>query len=237
LQTRRGIVYLTAEEMAEFDRAAIEDFGIDEAALMENAGLATASLAKDILGGAVGGKRIDFLVGKGNNGGDGLVAARHLHNWGARTTLVAAVESASLRGLPAKQLAILEKMGVHPSGPDTRLDGSDLLIDALFGYNLKGNPREPMAGMIRRGNSSKVPILAVDIPSGLDATTGEPGDPCIVADDTLTLGLPKVGFLAPRAKSHLGNLYLADISFPGRLYASHSQKLGLFNAGPLVRIW
>jgi hydroxyethylthiazole kinase-like uncharacterized protein yjeF len=237
LKTRRGMVYVTVEEMAEFDRAAIEDFGIDEVVLMENAGLATASLARELLGGTVAGRKIAFLIGKGNNGGDGLVAARHLHNWGARTELLIAGERADLRDLPAKQLAILERMGVRPSGPDARLGGADLIVDALLGYNLKGNPREPLAAMIRRANSPKVPILAVDIPSGLDATTGEPGDPCIVADETLTLGLPKVGFLAPRAKGFVGSLYLADISFPRRLYADYSQKPGLFSDGPLVKIW
>ena len=231
------MVYLTAGEMAEFDRAAIEDFGIDEVVLMENAGLATANLAGQVLGGDVAGKRVTFLVGKGNNGGDGLVAARHLHNRGATTKLVLAGGTSDLRELPAKQLAILEKMGVHPSGPGPRLVGADLLVDALLGYNLRGNPREPLAEVIRRANSSRVPILAVDIPSGLDATTGEPGDPCMVAEETLTLGLPKAGFLSPRARIHVGSLYLADISFPDRLYASNSQKPGLFSRGPLVRIW
>ena len=237
MQTKEGLAYLTAEEMAEFDRAAIEDFRIDEPLLMENAGAAVARVARMMLDGRVDGRKISCLVGKGNNGGDGLVAARHLHNWGANVNLALGGEPSELKDLPAKQLSILEKMGVGSSGPETRVSDSDLVIDALFGYNLKGNPREPAAEMIRRANSSKVRILAVDIPSGLDASTGAPGDPCVVAAVTVTLGLPKAGFLGPEARRYLGGLYVADISFPTSLYRKYSQDRRLFSEDSLFRVW
>jgi hydroxyethylthiazole kinase-like uncharacterized protein yjeF len=232
-----GFVYLTAEEMAEADRAAIEDYGIDVLALMENAGLDAANLAREMLGGTVEGKSVCILAGRGNNGGDGLVAARHLHNWGAAVQVVLAGDRAELRDVPAKQAAIVDRMGIPITSPDEDLRRFQLLVDALLGYGSKGKPREPVAGVIRRANASRVPILAVDIPSGMDATTGETSDPCIEAKATVTFGLPKTGFLNPAAREHVGELYLADVSLPKRIYIAHSQPLGTFDKGALVRIW
>lgn len=232
-----GLVYLTAEEMAEADRMAIEDYGIEVIALMENAGVATAQLAKKMLDGDVRGKSVCCLVGRGNNGGDGLVAARHLNNWGAGVRVILAGDRSDLRDVPAKQIAIVDKMGIPIVGPGEGLGDAHLVVDALLGYGSRGSPREPVAGLIRQGNASKVPILAVDIPSGMDATSGEPGEPTIEARATVTFGLPKTGFLNPKARRYIGELYLADISMPGRIYASYSVGTGLFAKDSLVRIW
>lgn len=237
LKLEGKLVYLTAREMAEFDRMAIEDFGIDELLLMENAGASAAAVARRMMGGTVEGRRICLLVGKGNNGGDGLVAARHLHNWGAKVALVLGEERTDLREVPAKQMRILEKMGVGSSGPGAGIPEADLLVDALLGYNAIGDPKEPLAGLIRQANSTKVRTLAVDLPSGLDATTGKPGEPCVRADSTVTLGLPKVGFLNPEARSYVGELFLADISFPDLVYRKYSQDRGIFAQGTIVKVW
>ena len=235
MRSEGGVVYLTSTEMAEFDRTAIEDFGISETILMENAGVAVAGVARQMLGGRVEGRSVSIMVGKGNNGGDGLVAGRHLRNWGGHVSVLLA-EGRPRRTEPAGQLAILDKMGVAPSGPETSLEGADLVIDALLGYNVRGDPREPLAGMIRRANSSRARVLAVDIPSGLDASTGAAGDPCVIADTTVTFGLPKTGFLSPGAGRFVGALLLADISFPASAYERYSQGAGIFRDGPLVRI-
>jgi NAD(P)H-hydrate epimerase len=232
-----GLVYLTAEEMAEADRMAIEDYGIDVIALMENAGVATAQLAKKMLGGDVRGKSVCCLVGRGNNGGDGLVAARHLNNWGAGVRVILAGEKSDLREVPAKQIAIVDRMGIPVFGPGEGLGDGHLVIDALLGYGSRGSPRGPVATLIRQGNGSRIPILAVDIPSGMDATSGEPGDPTVEARATVTFGLPKTGFLNPKARRYVGELYLADISMPGGIYASHSVGKGLFAKDAIVRIW
>ncbi len=236
MKTEGGLVYLTASEMAEIDRAAIEDYGIDVLSLMENAGAGVASLTRKMLGGEVAGRRVHCLVGKGNNGGDGLVAARRLHNWGARIMVVLGGEKTEFRDVPAKQFETVVKMGIPVRGPEADLSGADLLVDALLGYGSKGDPREPVAGLIRRANASGIPALAVDIPSGMDATTGEPGEPCVVAKATVTFGLPKTGFLNPRARRFVGELYLADISMPERVYSGISQR-GIFGSDALVRIW
>ncbi len=236
MKVEEGLAYLTAAEMAEVDRAAIEDYGIDVLSLMEDAGVAVATLARRMLGGKTAGRRILCLVGKGNNGGDGLVAARHLHNWGAQVSVALGGKRTDLHDVPAKQFATVEKMGI-PIKQEGGFEGAELLIDALLGYGSRGNPREPVAGLIRQANESGIEVLAVDIPSGLDATTGEPGEPCIVAKATVTLGLPKTGFLSPKARGVLGELYLADISLPRTVYERYSESSRIFGDEALVRVW
>ena len=222
--------------MGEADRDAIDRFGIDVLSLMENAGTAVATLARLLLEGSVVGKRVGVLVGKGNNGGDGLVAARHLCNWGADVRIMLSDREA-IGQVPSEQLTAVEKAGVPVYGPRESLAGFDLMIDSLLGYNSKGDPREPLRGMILNANTCGAPILAVDIPSGLDATAGEPNDPCVVARATLTLGFPKTGFLNPRCRQHVGQLYLGDVSLPLEVYKKHSQSATLFEKESVVRMW
>lgn len=222
--------------MAQADRIAIEEFGIDVVVLMENAGLQVGILAQKMLGGTVAGRRACVVAGKGNNGGDGLVAARHLHNWGAKVTVILGAEKGDLRDVPARQLKILEKMGVEINGPAGGFDRAELLIDALLGYGSMGNPKEPMAGLIHNINSSGIPVLAVDVPSGMDATTGEPGEPCIVANATVTFGLLKTGFLNRESVRFIGELYLADISLPEQIYQKYGQEPGKFGRTNLLKV-
>lgn len=234
-KSQGGWVYLTAEEMGDADNYAIDTLGMGVESLMENAGTKIAELARRLLGGDAAGKRVSVLVGRGNNGGDGLVAARHLHNWGADVTVLLAEERREIRDVPARQFNTVERMGVRVAGPEGDV-GGELVVDALLGYGSRGNPREPLAGLIRRANSSQVPILAVDIPSGLDATTGEPGEPCITARVTVTFGMAKTGFLNPRAKAFVGDLYVADISLPKGVYERY-HSTGAFSKESLVRVW
>jgi NAD(P)H-hydrate epimerase len=237
LKLLNGLAYVTAEEMRQIDERAITEYSIDVLSLMENAGYATALLAKKVLGGDVVGKQVCCLAGKGNNGGDGFVAARHLHDWGADITLILASKREAMSGVPVKQFAPLEKMHLPIVDYRTELTGFTLLIDALLGYNSKGNPREPVDEIITSANASRVPILAVDLPSGLDPTTGNPYEPCIKANVTITFALPKTGFLNPSARRYLGDLYLADVSIPKEIYADYSQPSGLFHREQIFRIW
>lgn len=236
MESRGGFVYLTADEMAEADRIAIEEFGINVTVLLENAGLQAGMLARKMLGGNVEGKRVFCVAGKGNNGGDGLVAARHLHNWGAKVRVVLGAEKKDVRDVPAKQLRILEKMGVEIEGPAAGFGGADLIVDSLLGYGSRGDPREPVAGLIRSINLSGIPVLAVDVPSGLDATTGQPNEPCVVANATVTFGLLKTGFLNQESRRFVGELYLADISLPEPIYRKYGQVPGRFGTDTLLKI-
>jgi NAD(P)H-hydrate epimerase len=176
------------------------------------------------------------VVGKGNNGGDALVAARHIHGWGATVKVVMGGARTELRDLPARQLGVIDRLSIAVVEPEKGFEGSELIVDGLLGYGSKGPPREPVAGLIRQINSSGVPTLAVDVPSGLDATTGRPNEPCVVAKATLTLGFPKTGFLNPGSRRFVGELYLADISMPREVYVRYSKSGPDFGKDELIRI-
>jgi NAD(P)H-hydrate epimerase len=211
---------LTTEQMKEVDRLMIQQFGIGLIQMMENAGHRLAELARRLSGGNVVGKSMIVLCGTGNNGGGGMVAARHLHNWGARVQVVLVGNSARLKEVPALQWKIIEELGLDVSVSNFK--SFDLILDALLGYGAQGDPRPPLAEWIERANAASVRILSLDSPSGLDTTTGQPGKPCVRATATLTLALPKVGLLVPQAKPYVGELYVADIGAPPELFAAPS---------------
>lgn len=211
-----AIPAITTAQMAEVDRLMIEEYSILLIQMMENAGRNLAEQARRMLGGDLTDRRIVVLCGAGNNGGGGMVAARHLHNRGARVQAKLVGEQASLKEIPAHQWRILQMLGIIAESP--ALDEAALIIDALIGYGLVGNPRGPIAKWIARVNAAQRPVLALDTPSGLDTTIGIPGTPCIRATATLTLALPKVGLLTAEATPFVGALYLADISVPPSLY-------------------
>ncbi len=177
-----------------------------------------------MLDGDIRSRRVVVLAGRGGNGGGGLVAARRLFIWGANVSVVLAQHPEDMSGVPHQQLTILERIGVPVIAAPPRLPSADalaradLVLDALIGYSLRGAPREPTASVIRTANASARPILALDVPSGLDADSGVATEPTICATATLTLALPKVGLLAPSAQAWTGQLDLADISVPPAAY-------------------
>ncbi len=187
--------------MAEFDRILMKDYHIELQMMMENAGRALAVQASRLAGGSILDKRVLVMAGKGNNGGGGLVAARHLHNWRARVEVTLASSVHELRDVPAKQLLILHSMKVPILEASAKVNANDfdLIVDALLGYNQKGNPRGRIAQLVSLANNSGKPILALDIPTGLDPDDGSPHEPCVKAAQTLTLALPKSGLLNKRA--------------------------------------
>ncbi|MHB8718665.1 MAG: NAD(P)H-hydrate epimerase [Candidatus Dormibacteria bacterium] len=209
-----GIPALTAEQMREMDRVAIAELHIDLVQMMENAGRSLAQLAIQCFHPA----RCVVLAGKGGNGGGGLVAARHLANRGVGVQVVLDSERGTLTPAAAHQLDILSRMGV---AIDDEPSPADLVVDALIGYSLQGNPRGRTADLIRWANHEATPVLSLDAPSGLDVTTGAGHDPCVAATATLTLALPKRGLF--RASSLVGDLWLADISIPPLAY----RRIGL----------
>ncbi len=229
--TDLGIPSVTTEQMREVDRLMVERYGIQIVQMMENAGRALAALGRSQLGGSVLGRNILVACGWGNNGGGGMVAARHLYNWGANVTII--LRNEELSGTPALQWDILKlfplekKIGEAAKGLLKKYRG-DLIIDALVGYGLKGAPAGWTKDVIEIINAHKIPVISLDVPSGLDATTGEVHKPCIHAAATLTLALPKTGLLNPDSKRVVGSLYLADISVPQMLY----MEMGI-DAGPI----
>lgn len=223
---------VTADQMREVDRLAVGVYGIHLLQMMEHAGQALAELARRMLDGTVRGRRVLVAVGEGNNGGGGLLAARHLANWGAQVTVLLE-DSGALVGVPEQQYRAARSAGaaaVEGQGAlkVVRSGAADLLVDALIGYGLRGAPKGWTAEIIACINESGIPVLALDVPSGLEATSGECFQPCIQAAATLTLALPKTGLLTPRGRAAAGRLYLADIGIPPALY----RHLGL-TVGPV----
>ena len=225
--------------MRKVDRLTVDVYGISLLQMMENAGRAFAELTRIHLGDLLK-RRVVVLAGPGGNGGGGMVAARRLAMWGADVSVVLAHPEGALAEAPAHQLASLRALGVplhSPSEIASQLHQADLILDALFGYSLEGSPRQPEAEMIRVANSHGLPILALDIPSGLDPDRGVPNEPTIRATRTLTLALPKAGLLRPEAATSVGELWLADISVPPSVYARLGIHPGaLFAKSDLVRI-
>jgi NAD(P)H-hydrate epimerase len=235
---------ISVEQMREVDRLMTEEYGVALLQMMENAGRGLAALARIQLGGNLAGARIVALIGPGNNGGGGLAAARHLSNAGATVTIALAGEPSLPNEVPEHQRRILERMDVLGSDHVTEasnlsalLNQADLVLDALLGYSGRGAPREPLAGFIHSANGTVAPRIALDVPSGLATDTGEPGDPTLLADATLTLAWPKAGVLATTARPFVGDLYLADISVPEVVYHAIGARRGdVFAAGPIVRL-
>lgn len=228
---------LTTAQMVEVDRLMIEEWYISLALMMENAGRSLAEITRRFFGETVHGKRVIVLSGTGNNGGGGLVAARHLHNWGAQVDVVIVGSIDRLKDASAHQRKIMEKMGLLSSNP--QLVTADVIIDALIGYGLRGSPRSPIADWISKANSSQKPIISLDNPSGLDATSGVPSESCIQATITLTLALPKAGLFRTAGRPYVGELYLADIGVPPEVYAAPSLGLGVispFGANSIVKL-
>jgi ADP-dependent NAD(P)H-hydrate dehydratase / NAD(P)H-hydrate epimerase len=210
---------VTAEEMRKLDRHVIDVIGIPAAVLMENAGSAIAREVQEFsqthgMDKANRPPRWVILVGKGNNGGDGLVAARHLMESGVDVTLIFAQSPEQLTGDAARQQEFAWRLGipatVYGSSPvDWRpFDG---IVDALLGTGTKGAPRGPYAELIREANASGLPIISVDIPSGLDADTGVPHDPCIQAARTVALAFLKRGLVQTGGLDKAGEVVVRPI--------------------------
>lgn len=227
---------LTAEQMRRIDRLTAERAGVASLTLMENAGRQTADFLLDQFGPALGSQpgdsqraRITFLCGKGNNGGDGLVAARYLREKGysPRLWLLAAAEDlkgdartnhdAYLRaGGTVKTVHTVEEW----AGERTSALDSDILVDALLGTGLTGPVEGLLAQVIADVNAhrSRYKVLAVDIPSGLPSDSGEPAGASVLADATITFTAPKRGQVFPPNCTRVGTLAVAPIGTPEKIY-------------------
>lgn len=218
------IKLLTAAEMREIDRATSEVYGLPSIVLMEHAGKAVATAARELL--STDSRHVCVVCGKGNNGGDGLVAARWLLRWGYVPEVFLLCPREELEGDARIHLQFCLKSGVKlevltEEQDFVLLTGSlrrcSLVIDALLGTGLQGAPRQPLANAIRQLNNAKRPILSIDVPSGLNADTGEVYDPHVVAQRTVTFGAWKRGLALNPGASRAGKVELVDIGLPEAL--------------------
>lgn len=208
---------LTRRQARLVDRICTEEYGIPGIVLMENAARALADAAREMLA-ELNGRRVLIVCGGGNNGGDGYAVARHLHNAGYAITLAAARPIQQLAGDAAINARIAQKMRlvIEPASPRlVQTAPADLIIDALLGTGLEKAPSEAAVALIHAMNDRPEPILAVDVPSGLDCDTGKPfGSPhdCVRATRTLTMVADKAGFSA--AREFTGAVSIGDIGAP-----------------------
>ncbi|MBI2187061.1 MAG: NAD(P)H-hydrate epimerase [Acidobacteria bacterium] len=200
--------------MREIDRIAVEETGPNLFQMMENAGRNLALQAIEVLGPDWRERHVLVLAGAGGNGGGGICAARHLANRGAAVTLVLAAPLPA-GGVPAFQYHVYTGTpGRQIDAAAVREERPDLLIDALMGYGLTTAPQGIAADLITWANGTGAPILSLDVPSGVDATTGDIPGVVIRPRWTMTLALPKTG-LRPE---HAGQLVLADIGIPAEAF-------------------
>jgi len=225
---------VTAKQMQGIDSAAIDGRGIPGIDLMEAAGLGTAEFGREMIGGSVNGDRILIFCGKGNNGGDGFVVGRYLHEWGAAVEIYLFGKSAELKGDARENYLRIKELKISfteilDEARIPEMDGADLIVDAIFGTGFRGEIRGIIATCVDRINSSDVPILAIDAPSGIDCDTGEVSGACIFATGTATMALPKLGqFLYP-AREHVGDLKIIDIGIPEDIIESAAISLNLID--------
>lgn len=204
------------------DRRAIEEFGVPGVVLMENAALGVVAVALDMLRLAAPGRPVVILCGGGNNGGDGLAVARHLHNRGHDVRVGLCVDPSSYKGDALVNWRIVEATGiaaraVDPARQDLGLPLAEaaLVIDAIFGTGLTAPPRPPFAAIVGAIDAAARPVLAIDLPSGLDADAGVPlGDAAVKADRTVTFVAEKAGFAHDESRRYTGHVTVADIGCP-----------------------
>lgn len=235
---KKNIPFITTEQMVEVDRIMMEDLGISLSQMMENAGLNLAVLARNaFLKNELKDKKVIVIAGSGGNGAGALVAARRLASWGAEVSVMLSSAKGNVKKETKQQLEILQKLNIPVID---KIHAADLIIDGMIGYSVSGNPKSKVAEIIEIVNASGIPILSLDTPSGLDLTTGIPGNPTIKASATMTVALPKLGLYKMKASKLIGDLYLADISVPPQVYKSFdinpSELANIFLQGTLIKI-
>jgi NAD(P)H-hydrate epimerase len=214
--------YVTPRTMQKLDRRAQERYGISSLILMENAGRSAAeAVARLIRGGKK--RRVVCICGRGNNGGDGFVACRHLRNKGIRVEAFMMAGSRALTDGARLNRDILERSRCPvrriATAADIRLlrrslKGCACIVDAIFGIGFSGAPRPPYDEVIAAVNASGRPVVSLDVPSGLDALTGRAQGACIRARTTITFGYPKTGLAKNDGPFYAGRILVADISLP-----------------------
>jgi ADP-dependent NAD(P)H-hydrate dehydratase / NAD(P)H-hydrate epimerase len=224
---------LTSAQMRDIDRTAIEEIGIPGVVLMENAGLRIVQVLKSRFV-DIAGERIVIAAGKGNNGGDGFVVARHLFNAGARPEVLLLAAHGDVQGDAAVNLAVALKMGIPVAEvrdiaawtkARRALSRASIVIDALFGTGLVKPLDGLYAAAVEDINRSEACKVAVDIPSGLSADSFETIGPNVKADLTVTLAAPKIAHIFPPAADSVGELVIAPIGMPPALFEKPGLKL------------
>jgi len=235
---------LTAREMKDIDSKATSEYGIPSLILMENAGIRTVEVIEDLLESSQSDKVV-VLAGKGNNGGDGLVVARHLINAGIHVDVFLLAGSNEMTPDSYTNYQILSRMSrnIFPLQVEEDLDrlmlallSCDLIVDAIYGIGFQGQMNDFDSQIVRMVNWSKALVVAVDIPTGVEADSGRVYGEAIRASHTVSFALPKIGLLLEPGKDYVGTLSVADISIPAPLLQDKSLKTSLISEA-MVMSW
>ena len=223
--------------MAAADKSAA-DAGIPSTELMDRAGRAVGRTAATVMGGVYG-RRVTVVCGKGNNAGDGFVAAGYLARRGAACNVVLLADPGDLKGdaLNAYRQIGGSGAGACPFDPgnlERELDRSDLAVDAMVGTGFSGSLRGPMAEAAKALNGCSTPVLAVDIPSGVDGETGQVAGEAVRATTTVTLAALKTGLLLQPGAQHAGDVVVADIGIPEELIEAELSLVGASDLGSVL---
>ena len=219
---------VTREEARRIDKLAIEKYGIPGIVLMENAGLAVSRVVSQMFGDKKD-ARVAIFCGKGNNGGDGFVVARHLINGDIGVNIYLLCEKKDVKGDALINLNILLRMGQEVKeltcpddieGIKEEVYGASLIVDAILGTGAEGDVKEPMKSSIDFINGTLLPIVSVDIPSGLDADNGVLLGTSIKATKTVTFVAPKKGFYLNEGRFRTGEVTIADIGISDKILAA-----------------
>ncbi len=220
-ERNKDFLVMTRQQVRAFDSFAINTIGIAGAVLMENAGRSCAELIKQKLAGLKK-PEVCIFCGTGNNGGDGYVIARHLLNTGWHVKTVVCGPTEKIKGEALGNLNILKQItsditeitvdsGPLDSNIQSLAENSDLVVDAVFGTGLNGTLKQPFLNLVDTLNNLKKPIVAVDIPSGLDCDTGKPLGIAVKAEQTVTFVAVKKGFTCEPSAQYTGRIYIASI--------------------------
>ncbi|MBI4022676.1 NAD(P)H-hydrate epimerase [Candidatus Berkelbacteria bacterium] len=226
---------ITAEEMRDILRHLTEADGFPVPALIENAANALVTQVRLMLE-RLPGSQIIGLAGPGQTGAVTIATARRLAGAGAQLTILLATERSELSELAAAQLRLAEPFGIRIFDPGALIPPGQLVIDGLVGSTEPPALSPSAASLVDAALRLKLPILAIDVPSGLNATTGKADLPTIRADVTVTLGYPKAGLRKPFAKNLVGRLVVADIGIPPTTWKRRGLLPPDFTAGPLVEV-
>lgn len=227
---------VTAAQMAEIDRSLDQGIGLSLAASTELLGYHIANYIKTLLGGDLADKRILVLAGAGHNGADALASARHLASLNAAVVVIMDRSRNELNPFTGQQLELAEEYGVRAFESGALLPEADLILDGLIGYGLKGSIlHEPTRELIFASSQYKVPHIAIDVPTGLDATTGRATTPAFRAETTITIGYPKTGLVKQYSPAMVGELWVVDIGIPPRWWQSLQLVSPDFSGQPLIQ--
>ncbi len=217
---------VTVAQMRELDRRAIEDYRIPSILLMENAGLRTADFIHKMYGQSIKGKTIMIICGRGNNGGDGFVIARHLMNKGYIVNVAVLSDKNKIKGDAQINLDIFERMGGYVIFIDVKdfnekvkniINDSEIIVDAIFGTGLDRDIEEPIKTNIKLINQSQKTVVSVDAPSGLNCDSGAILGIAVKSDATVTMASAKEGFFKGEGPSCVGKVHVVDISIPKKI--------------------